>query len=77
MTDLVDYHTLLFEPEPFNLFFSLEELFPYEEYLYFAYDAFTDLSWDFPNADSPWHQYYCDSAKAGIMLEVDDPMLRE
>jgi len=52
VTDLAGYHTSLFEPEPFNPFFSLEELFSYEDHLYFDYDALGDLIWDSPNAVS-------------------------
>jgi len=77
VTDLGGYHTSLFEPKPFSLFHSLEELFPSEDHLYFDYDAFGDLIWDSPIAVSPWHQYYWDSAKDGMMLEVDDPVFKE
>ena len=52
VTDHGGYHTSLFDPEPFHPFNSLEELFPYEDYLYFDYHAFGDLIWDSPNAVS-------------------------
>ena len=77
VTDLAGYHTLLFEQEPFNPYFSLKEPFPYEDHLFFDYDAFGDLIWDSPNAVCPWHQYYWDCAKDGTMLEVDDPVFKE
>jgi len=77
VTDLGGYHTSSFEPKPFNSFYSLEQLFPYEDHLYFDCDAFGDLIWDSPSAVSPWHQYYWDSAKDGTMLEVNDPVFKE
>ena len=52
VTEHGGYHTSLFEPEPFHSFYSLEELFPYEDYLYIDYDAFGDLIRDSPNAVS-------------------------
>jgi len=75
--DLGGYHTLLFEPKPFSHFYSLEELFPYEDHLCFDYNAFGDIIWNSPNAVSPWHPHYWNSAKAGTMLEVDDPVFQE
>ena len=74
---LAGYHTLSFEPEPFSPYVLLKEPYPYEDHLCFDYDAFGDLIWDSPNAVSPWHQYYWDSAKDGTMLEVDDPVVKE
>jgi hypothetical protein len=77
VTVLAGYHTSLFEPEPFNPKNSLEEIFLSEDHLYSDYDAFGDLIGDSPNAVSPWHQHYCNSAKDGTMLEVDDPVFKE
>jgi len=77
VTELGGYHTSLFEPEPFNSFYYLEDWFPYEDYPYFDYDAFVDLIWNSPSAVSPWGQYYRDSAKDGTMLVVDDPVFKE
>ena len=58
VTDRAGYHTSLFEPEPFNPYFSLKHLFPYHAHHYIDYNAFGDLIWDSPNTVSARHQYY-------------------
>jgi len=77
VTDLGGYHTSLFEPESLNLLFSLEDVYPYKDHLYFNHDVFGNLIWDSLNAVFRWHQYYWDSAKDGTMVEVDDPVFKE
>jgi hypothetical protein len=56
LADPAGNQTWLFEPDPCNLYIWLEGQFPYEDHLYFYYDAFGDLTWDSLNAVSPWHQ---------------------
>jgi len=74
---LCAYPISLFEPEPFNSYFSFKELFRSENHLCFHYDAFRDFIWDSLNADSPWYQCYWDNAKAETMLVVNDPVFKE
>jgi hypothetical protein len=69
--DLADSHSSRFESEPFNHFLSLFEWFRYQNHPYFHYDMFGKSICDSPNIVSPWHQYNCDSAKDGMMLEID------
>jgi len=77
VTDLGGDHTSFLEPEPFIPFNFLNELCPWEEHLFFDYDALGNLIWHSLNAGYPRHQYYWDSARDGTMLEVDDPVFKE
>jgi hypothetical protein len=77
VTDRESYDASEFEPTALNPFFSLKQLFPDEDHLYFDYDAFGDLIWGSPNAVSHGHQDSSDRAKNGSLLEVDDSVFKE
>src|ERR1700681_2831848 len=66
--DLAGIPCTLFEPEPLNIFASIDEILNEPEEPLEAY------FWDQPNSPKPWNLYWTEAARNGGGLTIDDPV---